>query len=169
MTMPNLDTVGHRWVAAMAGYNFEIEYIWGLDNKVTDTLSRVGKHLDEDAVKELLDQGIIKELLNNAVRYGIPHAEADRSLLLLSTRFLGRDQHLRMSRTLHRPAPDPLLRPIDGRYGQEGWYPRRDPTTRLAALDAEQIPDRKSTSCCVMTTLHLGRDDRGKENAVSPP
>ena len=74
-----------------------------------------------------------------------------------------------MSRTLHRPAPDPLLRPIDGRYGQEGWYPRRDPTTCLAALDAERIPDRKSTSRCVMMTLHLGRDDRGKENAVSPP
>ena len=55
------------------------------------------------------------------------------------------------------------------RYGQEVWYPWRDPTTRLAALDAEQIPDCKSTSRCVMTTLHLGRDDRGKENAVSPP
>ena len=93
----------------------------------------------------------------------------DRSLLLFSTWFLGQDQLLRMSCTLHRPAPDPLLRPIDGRYGQEGWYPRRDPTTRLAALDAERIPDRKSTSRCVMTTLHLGRDDRGKENAVSPP
>ena len=74
-----------------------------------------------------------------------------------------------MSQTLHRPAPDPLLLPIDGRYGQEGWYPWRDPTTPLAALDAERIPDRKSTSCCVMMTLHLGRDDRGKENAVSPP
>ena len=95
--------------------------------------------------------------------------KGDRSLLLLSTRFLGQDQLLRMSRTLHWPAPDPLLRPIDGRYGQEGWYPRRDPTTRLAALDAERIPDHKSTSCCVMMTLHLGRDDRGKENAVSPP
>ena len=93
---------------------------------------------------------------------------ADRSLLLLSTRSLGQDQLLRMSRTLHQPAPDPLLRPIGGRYGQEGWYPRHDPTARLAALDAERIPDRKSTSC-VMTTLHLGRDDRGKENAVSPP
>ena len=85
--------------------------------------------------------------------------QTDRSLLLLSTRFLGRDQHLRMSQTLHRPAPDPLLRPIDGRYGQEGWYPRRDPTTRLVALDAERIPDHKSTSRCVMMTLHLGRDD----------
>ena len=83
--------------------------------------------------------------------------------------FWDRIRALQLSRTLHRPAPDPLLRPIDGRYGQEGWYPRRDPTTRLAALDAERIPDRKNTSRCVMTTLHLGRDDRGKENAVSPP
>ena len=91
------------------------------------------------------------------------------TVLLLSTRFRGRDQLLRMSRTLHRPAPDPLLRPIGGRYGQEGWYPRRDPMARLAALDAERIPVRKGTSHCVMTTLHLGRGDRGKENAVSPP
>ena len=42
MTTPNLDPVGHRWVAAMAGYNFEIEYIRGMDNKVTDALSCVG-------------------------------------------------------------------------------------------------------------------------------
>ena len=41
--------------------------------------------------------------------------------------------------------------------------------TCLAALASERIPNRKSTSHCVMTTLHLGRDDQGKENAVSPP
>ena len=40
---PNLNAVGHRWVAAMAGYNFEIEYMQGSDNKVADALSRVGK------------------------------------------------------------------------------------------------------------------------------
>ena len=49
----------------------------GLDNKVADTLSRVGKHLDEDAVKELINQGIIKELLSHAVCYGVPRAEAN--------------------------------------------------------------------------------------------
>ena len=38
MTMPNLDAIGHRWVAAMAGYNFEIEYVRGSD-KVADALS----------------------------------------------------------------------------------------------------------------------------------
>ena len=77
MKMPNLDTVGHRWVAAMAGYNFEIEYVRGTDNKVADALSHVGERLDEEAIKELLDQGAIKELLNHAVHYGIPRAEAD--------------------------------------------------------------------------------------------
>ena len=29
MMTPNLDAIGHRWVAAMAGYNFEIEYVRG--------------------------------------------------------------------------------------------------------------------------------------------
>ena len=42
MMTPNLDALGHRWVAAMAGYNFEIEYVHGMDNKVTDALSHVG-------------------------------------------------------------------------------------------------------------------------------
>ena len=41
--------------------------------------------------------------------------------------------------------------------------------TGLMALVSGQIPNRMSTSHCVMTTLHLGRDDQGKENAVSPP
>ena len=77
MTTPNLDAVRYRWVAAMAGYNFEIKYVHRTDNKVADALSRVGERLVEEAVKELLDQGAIKELLNCAVRYGIPRAEAD--------------------------------------------------------------------------------------------
>ena len=77
MTTPNLDAVGHRWVAAMAGYNFKMEYVRGMDNKVTDALSHVGERLDEEAVKELLDQGAIKELLNHTVRYGVPRAKAD--------------------------------------------------------------------------------------------
>ena len=77
MTTPNLDAIRHRWVAAMAGYNFEIEYICRTDNKVTDALSHLGGRLDEEAVKELLDQGAIKELLNHVVRYGVPRAKVD--------------------------------------------------------------------------------------------
>ena len=43
MTTPNLDAVRHRWVVAMAGYNFKIEYVRGMDNKVADALSHVGE------------------------------------------------------------------------------------------------------------------------------
>ena len=58
--------------------------------------------------------------------------------------------------------------------GRRALWPKRvvsptGPTMRLVALASEWILDRKSASRCVMTTLHLGRDDRGKENAVSPP
>ena len=77
MMTPNLDAVKHRWVVAMAGYNFEIEYVCGTDNKVADALSHVGGQLDEEAVKELLYQGAIRELLNHAMHYSIPRAEAD--------------------------------------------------------------------------------------------
>ena len=77
MTMPNLDAIGHRWVVAMAGYNFEIEYVCRMDNKVADALSHMGGQLDEEAVRELLDQGAIRELLNHAMHYGVPRAEAD--------------------------------------------------------------------------------------------
>ena len=77
LTTPNLDTIRHRWVAAMAGYNFEIQYIHGSDNKVADVLSCIGGCLDEDDVKELLDQSTIKELLNHAVQYHMPRAESD--------------------------------------------------------------------------------------------
>ena len=68
MSMPNLDAVEHQWVAAMAGYNFEIGYMRGADNKVMDALSRVSGHLDKDT---------IKELLSHATHYGVPWAKAD--------------------------------------------------------------------------------------------
>ena len=55
MSFPNLDAVGHRWVASLAGFNFTIEYLQGAD-KVADALSQVGDRLelDTDSVRELL-------------------------------------------------------------------------------------------------------------------
>ena len=52
LTTPNLDALGHHWVAALAGYNMKLEYLKGADNKIAGTLSRL---LDEHAVAELLD------------------------------------------------------------------------------------------------------------------
>ena len=55
-------------------------------------------------------------------------------------------------------------------YGARKWIQARTNAfcTGWTALALGLIPDHMSTSRCVMTTLHPGRDDRGKENAVSP-
>ena len=39
MTTPNLDATGHRWVGALAKFNFCLEYQKGWDNAVADALS----------------------------------------------------------------------------------------------------------------------------------
>ena len=56
LTTPNQDVLGHRWVAALAGYNMKLEYLKGSDNKVADTLSHVStQKLEEETVTELLN------------------------------------------------------------------------------------------------------------------
>ena len=56
LTTPNLDALGHCWVAALARYNMKLEYLKGSDNKIADTLSRLPpEKLNEEAVAELLN------------------------------------------------------------------------------------------------------------------
>ena len=55
LTMPNLNALGHRWVATLAGYNMTIRYLKGSDNKVADALSWIETRLDPDTVTELLN------------------------------------------------------------------------------------------------------------------
>ena len=53
---PNLDALGHCWVAALAGYNMKLEYLKGSNNTVADALSQVStQKLDEETVNELLN------------------------------------------------------------------------------------------------------------------
>ena len=54
LTTPNLDATGHRWVAALAPFKMNLEYVRGSDNKVADALSRIHKRLDEHAVRSVL-------------------------------------------------------------------------------------------------------------------
>ena len=68
MTTPNLDAIGHWWVATLAGYNMTIEYLKGANNKVVDILSWVPQWLDPEAVTVLL---------NHAWTSDVPQAEAD--------------------------------------------------------------------------------------------
>ena len=56
LTTANLDALGHRWVAALEGYNMKLEYLKGSDSKIADTLSRLPlEKLDEEAIVGLLD------------------------------------------------------------------------------------------------------------------
>ena len=64
---PNLDTLGHRWVATLASYNMTIKYLKGSDNKVADALSRIKTRLDPETVTELL----------NHVKASAPRAKAE--------------------------------------------------------------------------------------------
>ena len=52
---PNLDALGHRWVATLASYNMTIRYLKGSDNKVANALSRIETRLDPETVTELLN------------------------------------------------------------------------------------------------------------------
>ena len=64
---PNLDALGHRWVAILASYNMTIRYLKGSDNKVANALSRIETRFDLDTVTELL----------NHVKGGAPWAETE--------------------------------------------------------------------------------------------
>ena len=55
MTTPNLDDIGHRWVSALAKYNFWLEYQKGQDNAVADALGWVATHLEPETVQAILD------------------------------------------------------------------------------------------------------------------
>ena len=55
MSTPNLDATGHRWVSALAKYNFWLEYQKGRDNVAADALSRVTTHPLPESVQAILD------------------------------------------------------------------------------------------------------------------
>ena len=75
MSCPNLDAVGHCWVASLAGFNFTTEYLRGADNKVADALSRVGDRLE-------LDTDSVHELLSHSNDPTVPRAKTDNPRLM---------------------------------------------------------------------------------------
>ena len=58
LTTPNLDTTGHRWVGALASYEFTLEYQKGLDNAAADVLSQVPVRHGKDTVQSLLEGAV---------------------------------------------------------------------------------------------------------------
>ena len=58
LTTPNLDATGHRWVGALASYEFSLEYQKGSDNAAADALSRVPIWHDRKMVRSLLEGAV---------------------------------------------------------------------------------------------------------------
>ena len=108
MMMPNPDAMGHQWVNALAGFDFKIEYLKGMDNKVANMLSHVETRLDDATTKELLmdcpntvlkgtgyasmnedleawtkvQKQAVNEVIERAMFQHILHAEADNPMLI---------------------------------------------------------------------------------------
>ena len=60
MTMPNLDTTGHRWVGALASFQFDLEYQEGADNGAADELSQVPISHSRQTIQSLLEGVIVR-------------------------------------------------------------------------------------------------------------
>ena len=59
LTTPNLDTMGHCWVGALASFKFELEYQKGSENGVADALSCVPIQHDHRTVKSLMEGAVM--------------------------------------------------------------------------------------------------------------
>ena len=59
LTTPNLDATGHRWVGALASFEFTLEYQKGADNGVADALSCVLIHHNRETVHSLMEGAIV--------------------------------------------------------------------------------------------------------------
>ena len=55
----NLDTTGHRWVGALASFQFELEFQKGANNGAVDALSRVPVSQSQETVQSLLEGVIV--------------------------------------------------------------------------------------------------------------
>ena len=109
LTTPNLDATGHRWVSALAGFNFKLEYLHGTDNQVADVLSRMENRLTDEVTGKFLQsldessydtKGIgdktekgtqpltkvkkdaVNEIMERACFSHIPHTETDNPALI---------------------------------------------------------------------------------------
>ena len=58
--MPNLDATGHRWVGALASFQFVLEYQKGAENRAADALSWVPISHSWKIVQSLLEGAIVR-------------------------------------------------------------------------------------------------------------
>ena len=101
LTTPNLDALGHRWVATLASYNMTIKYLKGSDNKVAGALSWIETRLDPENVTELLNHAIGDAPRAEAedIRIFEEEERADQEVILRTTQLARQDKKFRNLRT----------------------------------------------------------------------
>ena len=94
---PNLDALGHQWVAALASYNMTIKYLKGSDNKVANALSRIEARLDPETVTDLLNHAKAGALRAEAgdIRIIEEEERADQEVILHTTQLARQDKKFR--------------------------------------------------------------------------
>ena len=108
LTTPNLDALGHRWVAALASYNMTIKYLKGSDNKVADALSQIETRLDPETVMELL----------NHAKGDVPRAETEDIRIIEEDERVGQEVILRVTQLAHQDKKFCNLRTEDWQQAQ---------------------------------------------------
>ena len=92
--MPNLDATGHRWVGALASFQFELEYQKGTDNGAMDALSQVPISHSQETIQSLLE--------------GVIVGAADRSEAKASEELLEEHDHLNQEATVQVAKLEPM-------------------------------------------------------------
>ena len=59
LMMPNLDATGHKWVGALASFQFKLEYQKGANNGAADVLSRIPISHSRETIQSLLGGVIV--------------------------------------------------------------------------------------------------------------
>ena len=109
LTTPNLDALGHWWVAALASYNMTIKYLKGSDNKVANALSRIETRLDAETVMELLNQ----------VKGDAPKAETEDIWIIEEDERVGQEVILRVTQLARQDKKFRNLRTEDLQQAQQ--------------------------------------------------
>ena len=109
LTTPNLDALGHRWVATLASYNMTIKYLKGSDNKVAHALSRIETRLNPETVTELL----------NHAKGGAPRSETEDIRIIKEDERVDQEVILRVTQLAHQDKKFRNLHTEDWRQAQQ--------------------------------------------------
>ena len=122
LTMPNLDATGHRWVGALASFQFELEYQKGTNNGAADALSWVPISHSQQTIQFLLEGVIVRA--------------ADRSKAEANKELLEEHEHLSQEARVQAAKLEPMYM-VD-------WEPAQEADVALAGC-CKRLHLRKGT------------------------